>query len=80
MLGSIEPECLRTSAEMESGTVASPRLLTFDCVLVAAGREPSGFAAFAGHSPDGLRRSANKVSAIGRERRERSGNNPQFGD
>jgi len=27
-------------------------------------REPSGFAAFIGHSPDGLRRSANKVSAI----------------
>ncbi len=38
--------------------------LTFDCVLVAAGREPSGFAVFIRHSPDGLRRSANKVSAI----------------
>ena len=40
--------------------------LTFDCVSVAAGREPSGFAAYTGHSPDGLRRSANKVSAVGR--------------
>ena len=38
--------------------------LTFDCVLVAAGREPSGFAVLIRHSPDGLRRSANKVSAI----------------
>ena len=38
--------------------------LTFDCVSVANGREPSGFAAFTGHSPDGSRRSANKVSAI----------------
>ena len=39
--------------------------LTFDCVLVAAGREPSGLAGFIRHAPDGLRRSANKVSAIG---------------
>ena len=38
--------------------------LTFDCVLVAAGREPSGFTVFIRHSPDGLRLSANKVSAI----------------
>ena len=37
---------------------------TFDFVFVAVGREPSGFAAFNGRSPDGLRRSANKVSAI----------------
>lgn len=36
--------------------------LTFNCVFVAEGREPSGFAAFTGHSPNGLRRSANKVS------------------
>ena len=40
--------------------------LTFDCVLVAAEREPPGFAAFSRHSPDGLRRSVNNVSAIGR--------------
>ena len=45
---------------------ASPMALTFDCVLVAAGREPSGFAVFIKHSQDGLRRSANKVSAIWR--------------
>jgi hypothetical protein len=38
--------------------------LTFDCVSVADGRQPAGFASFTGHSPDGLRRSANKVSAI----------------
>ena len=38
--------------------------LTFDCVSLAEGREPSGFAAFTGHSPDGSRRSANKESAI----------------
>ena len=38
--------------------------LTFDCVSLADGREPSGFAAFTGHSTDGSRRSANKVSAI----------------
>jgi len=30
--------------------------LTFDCVSVADGREPSGFAAITGDSPDGLRR------------------------
>jgi len=36
---------------------------TFDFVTVAAGREPSGFAAFIRHSPDGLRRFAKKVSA-----------------
>ena len=30
--------------------------LTFDCVSIAAGREPSGFAAITGDSPDGLRR------------------------
>ena len=35
-------------------------------VFVAAGREPSGFAAFTGISPDGLRRYANKVIAIWR--------------
>ena len=40
-----------------------PIALTFDCVSVAEGRAPSGFAAFTGHSPDGSRRSANKVSA-----------------
>ena len=38
--------------------------LTFDCVSVAEGRQHAGFASFTGHSPDGLRRSANKVSAI----------------
>ena len=38
--------------------------LTFDCVFVAVVREPSGLAAFTVHSPDGLRRSANKVSAF----------------
>jgi hypothetical protein len=38
--------------------------LTFDGVFVAVGREPSGFAAFTDHSPDDLRRSANKVSAM----------------
>ena len=38
--------------------------ITFDWVFVAAGREPSGFATFIRHSPDGLRSSANKVSAI----------------
>jgi hypothetical protein len=37
---------------------------TFDCVFVAVGREPSGFEAFIGRAPDGLRRSANKVSVI----------------
>jgi len=42
--------------------------LTFDCVLVEAGREPAGFAVFIRHSPDGLRRFANKVSGIGRRR------------
>ena len=41
-----------------------PMSLTFDCVSVAEGREPSGFAEFTGHSPNGFRRSANKVSAI----------------
>jgi len=39
--------------------------LTFDFAFVAEGREPSGFATFIRHSTDGLRRSANKVSAIG---------------
>jgi|GEM_PF-451161 len=34
---------------------------------LAAGREPSGVAAFIRHSPDDSRRSANKVSAIGRK-------------
>ena len=38
--------------------------LIFDCVSVAAGREPSGFAASMGRTPDGLRRSANKLIAI----------------
>ena len=38
--------------------------LTIDCVSVAAGCEPSGFAAFKGRSPDGLQHSANKVNAI----------------
>ena len=38
--------------------------LTFDCIFVAEGREPSGFVAYTRHSPDGLRRSAIKVSAI----------------
>jgi hypothetical protein len=38
--------------------------LTFDCVFVAVGREPSGFAAFTDLSPDGLRHSANKGSTI----------------
>jgi len=42
-------------------------VLTFNCVFVAAGRKPSGFAAFIKHSPDGLRRSANKVSAVRRK-------------
>ena len=37
---------------------ASPTAFTFDCAFVAAGREPSGFAALSGHSPDGLRRAA----------------------
>ena len=41
--------------------------LTLDFVIVAEGREPSGFAAFVRLSPDGLRRSANKVSAIWRQ-------------
>jgi len=41
-----------------------PLALTFDCVFVAAGRQPSGFASLIRPSPDGLRRSANKVSAI----------------
>jgi len=41
--------------------------LTLDLVIVAEGREASGFAAFVRHSPDGLRRSANKVSAIWRQ-------------
>jgi len=36
-----------------------------DGILVAAGRESSGFAEFIRRSPDGLRRSANKVSDIG---------------
>jgi hypothetical protein len=43
-----------------NGTMA----LTLDRVSVSEGREPSGFAAFTGRSPDGSRRSANKVSAI----------------
>ncbi len=38
--------------------------LTFDSIFLAAGREPSGFAALHVNSPDGLRRSANKASAI----------------
>ena len=29
--------------------------VTFDCVLEAAGRESSGYAAYAGHLPGGLR-------------------------
>ena len=45
----------------------SEMALAFYGVFVAVGREPSGFATFTVHSPDGLRRSANIVSAIGRE-------------
>jgi hypothetical protein len=42
----------------------SKMALILDRVSVAEGREPSGFAAFTGRSPDGSRRSANKESAI----------------
>ena len=37
--------------------------LAFDCVSVADGRQPAGFASFTSQSPDGSRRTANKVSA-----------------
>ena len=37
-----------------------PEALAFDCIFVAAGREPSGFASTV-RSPDGLRRSADIV-------------------
>jgi len=40
--------------------------ITFDRAFEALGRKPYGFAAFIGYSPDEFRRSANKVSAIGR--------------
>ena len=36
----------------------------FDCVTVAAGFEPSDVAEIITHSPDGLRRSANKLRVI----------------
>ena len=35
---------------------------TFAFAFVAAGHEPSGFAAFIRHAPDGLRRSANNTA------------------
>ena len=40
-------------------------LVPKDFALVAEWREPSGFAPFIRHSPDGPRRSADKLSAIG---------------
>ncbi len=53
-----QPKAYSTSLEVR------PMALTLDCVSVADGRQPTGFASFTGHSPDGSRRSANKMSAI----------------
>ncbi len=50
-------------SELFSNVLRIHWALTFDCVFVAAGREPSGFATLIRHSPDGLRRFAKQVDA-----------------